>query len=762
MKTTTLLLTILLGLASNAMAATYYIDFDSGNNEADGTTPATAWKHSPGDNNATGQPKGVKLQPGDILRYKGGVQYRGEIAFRNLKGAEGKPIVFDGNADGSYGEGPAILDGSKRITGWNKVDSAEQVGGNPKWREIMYADVDMDLTSNFTQDQFILHRDTSPVRQAPWQRLFLIDGEKRVLPIAQMPKPSDAFYPDLPGDFYKSPIRLADNYPHKVYYPEGSRGNRSVPIIGITYGGTPPVVEPLDRGEVALDLAQPETIAEIGLKLYRPESHGAPESLAFYADGEQVLEAKVDPENTELQRFKLDKPVKASTITFQLRAPNTDRRWTKIQQIAAYTPAGENVIEHEVTSIIEDPERLIKGDPNWYDDMFVGVHGGNSHVYFAKPRRFEPDTHRLFTPHFTNTTYDHTSYAFYNSPKFINLPGEWVLKPLEGGKTRVYLLPETLKDGQPADIGYPVLTTALAINEGSEHIEVRGFLMQRYAGGKGGVALNGNGNGRPTNIRIADCEVRFMSGQSGISLNHSDHITVDNCYVHHCPGWTVGIYVNRINHYSITNTRVDYNSGSGIRHYEATNGELKNNVVINHFGMHSSALNFYEGCRDILFEGNYIQYIIPINRSAERLTFRNNVVDGMGKSAVTIAMWLSGSTRGTHIKDITFEKNTFVNVDKDAGWDTAIFMQGGASTPEGVVVRDNILARLREPFPAQVQDNIFMLKTDPKLVGTGSMMVGDPNELFIDPENGDWRRKPGGPMMNAGADVPPPPAKWTR
>jgi hypothetical protein len=37
---------------------------------------------------------------------------------------------------------------------------------------------------------------------------------------------------------------------------------------------------------------------------------------------------------------------------------------------------------------------------------------------------------------------------------------------------------------------------------------------------------------------------------------------------------------------------------------------------------------------------------------------------------------------------------------------------------------------------------------------------GDPKALFRDPERGDFRRKPGGPMMQAGADVPPPPAKW--
>ena len=208
---------------------------------------STPWKHSPGDRNATGIPAEIELQPGDVLRFKGGVRYFGEIEVRT-SGAEGQPIVLDGNLDGRYGNGPAILDGAQMIDTWQPVTSPDQVAGNPKWQEIMYADVDMDLTSNFSQDRFILHRDKNPQRQAPWQRIFLVDGERRVLPIAMMPKPSDPFYPDLPADFYDSPIRVGSTYPHKVYYEEGSRGNSSLPLIAITYGGNAPVVQPVNGG----------------------------------------------------------------------------------------------------------------------------------------------------------------------------------------------------------------------------------------------------------------------------------------------------------------------------------------------------------------------------------------------------------------------------------------------------------------------------------------------------------------------------------
>ena len=88
---------------------------------------------------------------------------------------------------------------------------------------------------------------------------------------------------------------------------------------------------------------------------------------------------------------------------------------------------------------------------------------------------------------------------------------------------------------------------------------------------------------------------------------------------------------------------------------------LKNNAVLNHYGMHSSGLNFYEGCADILFESNYVQNVIAINRSAENLTFRNNVVDSENRTAVSVAIWGSGRVGGKFIRNITFANNTFVN-----------------------------------------------------------------------------------------------------
>ncbi len=742
-----------------AFGATYYVDFSGGDNQSDGLTAQTAWKHSPGDRNATGAPATVELQPGDTIVLKGGVQYFGEIEL-SVSGSEGKPITLDGNTAGTFGQGRAILDGARMITNWRRCTSAEQVQGNPQWNKIWYADLDVDLTSNFNQDRFMTHRDAGEARQAPWQRLFLVDGERQILPIAQRPKPSDPFYPDLPADFYHTPDALADNYPHRVYYEPGTIGNRTLPLIAITFGGNAPVIQPFDGGAVSVEMKQPATIAEIGFTLFRPATTPVPEHLVFLADGKEILKAKVDQGQTAMQRFALPKPIEARKLTFQLRHSKPgDTTWTKLQQIAAFTPDGTNVVEHPISTIIRDEQRLVQKDPRWYDGMFVGVHGGNNHVYFARVRRYEPEAHQLHVPHFQPTTYDTTRYAIYNAPRLIDRPGEWCLAPLEDGRTRVYLLPERLQDGQPANIGYPELKTGILLTGGASHVDVRGFLIQRYSGGAGAVATRAARGSRPSHIVVADCEVRFISGQSGISFNHSDHVVVENCSVYQCPGWTVGIYVNRTNHFRLSGNRLDKNSGSGIRHYEAKHGVLRENVVLNHFGMHASALNFYEGCSDILFEGNYVHNTVAINRNAERLVFRNNVIDGRGRAALAVGMWTSGSVGGRAIRDVHFFNNTFVNTNPGTAWATGILGQrrGSPGAPQGLIIRNNILCGLAEDISGAIENNIYTRPVEERFMGPGCRVVTDADVLFRDAARGDYRRKPDGPAVDVGASLPPPP-----
>jgi parallel beta-helix repeat protein len=169
-------------MPSLASAATYYIDYENGLDSSTGLSPAAAWKHCPGDAGATGMPASKVLQAGDVIRFRGGVHYPGEIS-ATADGAEGNPIIYDGNSDGSWGTGMAILDGSEVLSGWTRCESQAACGGNPNWNSIYYSFVPGSVTA-FTAN---LHEN------------------EQMLTISQEPDQPDTFYQDETDNFYAVP-----------------------------------------------------------------------------------------------------------------------------------------------------------------------------------------------------------------------------------------------------------------------------------------------------------------------------------------------------------------------------------------------------------------------------------------------------------------------------------------------------------------------------------------------------------------------------
>ncbi|MEZ5276839.1 MAG: right-handed parallel beta-helix repeat-containing protein [Opitutaceae bacterium] len=118
-------------------AATYYVHFDEGDDFYNGQSPASAWKHSPGDPNATGIPSGTILSPGDTVLFRGGVVYRGSVSVTS-SGSPGFPIVYSGNA---WGPEKARIEGADPISPtWSPCPSQAFAKGNPYYANIYYTD----------------------------------------------------------------------------------------------------------------------------------------------------------------------------------------------------------------------------------------------------------------------------------------------------------------------------------------------------------------------------------------------------------------------------------------------------------------------------------------------------------------------------------------------------------------------------------------------------------------------------------------------
>ena len=107
-----------LGLAAILLpslhAATYYVDFERGNDASPGTSLTTPWQHCPGDSNAVSSAGSASLKPGDTVLFKGGTAYEGEVDFK-WSGTDGFPITYDGNSAATWGSGKAKMDCANRL-----------------------------------------------------------------------------------------------------------------------------------------------------------------------------------------------------------------------------------------------------------------------------------------------------------------------------------------------------------------------------------------------------------------------------------------------------------------------------------------------------------------------------------------------------------------------------------------------------------------------------------------------------------------------
>jgi hypothetical protein len=128
-----------------AMGATYYVDFDGGRDDNEGISPVNAFQHCPGDALAVGRAKDTTFVAGDRVIFKGGVHYRSVVSIP-FSGAEGKPIVYDGNTEGKFGTGKAIIQGGEPVAGWKRIASADEVEGNPNWQQLWYTFLDQERT----------------------------------------------------------------------------------------------------------------------------------------------------------------------------------------------------------------------------------------------------------------------------------------------------------------------------------------------------------------------------------------------------------------------------------------------------------------------------------------------------------------------------------------------------------------------------------------------------------------------------------------
>lgn len=226
---------ILAATPAVAQGRIFYVDFQSGDDKADGRSPATAWKRGPWDPGSAGAARRLALLPGDQFRFKGGVRYRGHMSPRGAGTAE-SPIVFDGS---SWGASRAIFDGSEALPGVRRCASATDCLDSPHWKNLWRADIPE--TASFTDWIFV---GDQPLQPAQYPSLSLDDSDD-VDKFLTIPKANLAA---LQGGSiaHVLPAGLASGTPVLALWTEGNvlsyAQDVDISAAGIQFGGAKWVV----------------------------------------------------------------------------------------------------------------------------------------------------------------------------------------------------------------------------------------------------------------------------------------------------------------------------------------------------------------------------------------------------------------------------------------------------------------------------------------------------------------------------------------
>lgn len=153
-------LVLALAFCVGGEAATYYVDYEQGSDLNTGTSPGSPFKHCPGDDSAPPAIKNKQLFPGDKVIFKGGVEYRGGNPnygyglVLKWSGSAGSPIIYDGNFEGNFGIGRAIMMGADRdVAVWVRCNSPEEADYAADWMNCFYAVSD----ASWANDPFGVH-----------------------------------------------------------------------------------------------------------------------------------------------------------------------------------------------------------------------------------------------------------------------------------------------------------------------------------------------------------------------------------------------------------------------------------------------------------------------------------------------------------------------------------------------------------------------------------------------------------------------------
>lgn len=423
--------------------------------------------------------------------------------------------------------------------------------------------------------------------------------------------------------------------------------------------------------------------------------------------------------------------------------------------------------ENLTTTSLASPEVLKQTDPDHWKDASILLWVNPNFTRRYPIVSFNPAEHRITFPDIgENSLYKDRdqSFALYNSPHLIDLPGEYsVGEPNAEGLRRIILRPRSPENPE-GRISHSVRNRGFDIG-GKSHVEIDGFVVRKFAGLSGdsgcGIAATHDGRTGSSGLLIRNNLVSHnMSGERGYGGIYLEKVK-DSVVEHNEVVWNKahrGIFATGGENLIIRRNRIANTGATALGIYTGKRIQILGNELSQIYATHANGITIYIASENVLVAGNRItDATTPITfQDSGPLYFINNVTDGGGQYK-NVNEW-GNTKRGPWTTGrIVFLNNTFLHAesksslsvgkDPEKSYIAINNILDGAGFGEGKAVtalrKNNIYTGL----------NNFQSSRYNWALGEKETEVADLGKLFIDPDKMDFRPRPGGPAAGAGVDV---------
>ncbi len=388
---------------------------------------------------------------------------------------------------------------------------------------------------------------------------------------------------------------------------------------------------------------------------------------------------------------------------------------------------------------------------------YVAIWADPNVIAFSKITGYVPAENKIVFDYASNVYRDRDSYySILNSlePSILDKTGEFYFNeaPEADNTHKVYVWP--LNNQDLSTEGEVTVSVRDKLVHFSSYITFEGFKIQKGIGTILTTATSGVRSGQIIrNNEITKNRAAF-GGTNMVYIYNSAGAIFENNHLHHNAGRLRGVIFYRGSNIKVANNIINKQGGTNIYFQTVNGGQIINNTITGSHGSHSNAISVYVNSSNILVANNIAIDVDPAFtiKGSTNITLFNNLFVGSGDTDYVIASWAGMS--GT----IAILNNIILRAAKTCA------LHGGDA--DYIISKNNIVdGDLDWEYQNERSHNIYttVCEHQHKKYGwaleEGSIIAdgkdGRPSiyDIFIDPDNDDFRLKEDSIAIDAGIDI---------